>query len=144
MDNVSSPYKCILSHKFLWLINGKTEQSKWDIFRRKSFLQNAQFQDFENNTQKGTASAELINCLQFSKCLRANEAKAKAKANIILISYIIISFSIKRTSIMKHIITSTVAHFTIPPFFCVFSACKPQNFPTSGLVFSPKSSLKNQ
>jgi hypothetical protein len=24
---------------------------------------------------------------------------------------------------MKHMITSTVAHHTIPPFFCVLSAC---------------------
>ena len=34
-----------------------------------------------------------------------------------------ISLSIRRTSMMKHIITSTVAHLTIPPFFCVLSAC---------------------
>lgn len=33
------------------------------------------------------------------------------------------SLRIKRTSMMKHMMTSTVAHMTIPPFLCVLSAC---------------------
>lgn len=34
----------------------------------------------------------------------------------------IISLSTRRTNIMKHMITSTVTHITIPPFLCVLSA----------------------
>ncbi|PON67027.1 hypothetical protein PanWU01x14_106090 [Parasponia andersonii] len=42
----------------------------------------------------------------------------------------IITLMIKRTNMMKHMITRTDAHITIPPCFCVLSACKPQYVPT--------------
>lgn len=63
---------------------------------------------------------------------RTNEGwpDIKNKLNITT-DHKIISLMIKRTNITKHMMTSTVAHITIPPFFWVLSACmshKPNNY----------------
>lgn len=44
----------------------------------------------------------------------------------VLINYKNISLRISSTNMIKHMITSTVAHITIPPCFCVLSACSAQ------------------
>ena len=54
-----------------------------------------------------------------------------------------ISFRISRTNMTKHMIMRAVAHITIPPCFCVLSACKPKA-PNIALLYNPKAKRKKK
>jgi len=90
------------TYKKIWLVYSKTA---WSSLRQVAYY----------------PSIQWIWCRMKG---RTNEGwpDIKNKLNI-TVDHNIISLMIKRTNITKHMMTSTVAHITIPPFFWVRSAC---------------------